>query len=137
MVRTRRSEVASMKHPTANGVPPQQVFFAFARPQAMLLLGGPEDRLPAVAGSETSREAARKARRRVSFIRSRVIECFESAGAAGLSDEELFDTSGIAPNSARSRRIELTCAGLLRDSGRRRKTASGATAVVWVAEAAR
>lgn len=60
---------------------------------------------------------------------------------AYLSDEELYAhycrymATGDAPmasiSGVRSRRAELTDEGYLRDSGRKSKTASGRSAIIW------
>jgi len=51
----------------------------------------------------------------------------------GLTDYELADLSGLQQNSIGKRRGELRDAGLVQDSGRRRRAPSGAAAIVWVA----
>jgi hypothetical protein len=51
--------------------------------------------------------------------------------STGGTDEELQDALGMNPNTQRPRRIELVERGLVRDSGRTRKTKSGRRATVW------
>jgi hypothetical protein len=51
----------------------------------------------------------------------------------GLTDEEIQNVLSMNPSSQRPRRIELEQAGLVKDSGRTRKTRSGMRAAIWVA----
>lgn len=51
----------------------------------------------------------------------------------GCTDEEIGTWTGLPGNTVRPRRRELQLAGLIRDSGRTRATASGRQAVVWIA----
>lgn len=62
--------------------------------------------------------------------RQAVLTCIYAAGD-GRTDEEGIADTGIAASAYRPRRVELVAAGLVRDSGRTRKTASGRAAVVW------
>lgn len=61
----------------------------------------------------------------------RVREAFLAAGEHGLTDEELERASGLGPNSARPRRIDLMKRHELVDSGTKRKTRRGYSATVW------
>jgi len=54
------------------------------------------------------------------------------ARVLGATDEEIQVATGINPNSQRPRRVELVDRGYIKDSGRRRKTRSGRSAIVWV-----
>lgn len=65
--------------------------------------------------------------------RSRVFDVIRDAGAEGLTDEQGQVLTGIKVQSYTPRRRELAVAGLIRDTGERRKTASGCDAAVWVA----
>lgn len=65
--------------------------------------------------------------------RERVLAALRDAGDRGLTDYELADKVDRQQNSAGKRRGELRDAGLVRDSGRRRKAPSGSLAIVWVA----
>ena len=51
--------------------------------------------------------------------------------SGGLTDEEIQRKLDMNPNTERPRRGELEAKGLIRDSGRIRKTVSGRSAVVW------
>jgi hypothetical protein len=57
----------------------------------------------------------------------------ESDMWGGLTDEEQQNLLKMNPSTQRPRRRELQKAGRIRDSRRKRKTASGARAIVWVA----
>jgi len=56
-----------------------------------------------------------------------------NAGAWGLTDEDEQVFSGDNVQSYTPRRRKLAIAGLIRDTGERRKTVSGCDAAVWVA----
>jgi hypothetical protein len=51
---------------------------------------------------------------------------------AGWTDEEAANYLDMTGNSYRPCRVDLMDRGLVHDSGRRRKTAAGRNAVVWV-----
>jgi len=61
----------------------------------------------------------------------RVHAAFVGAGDWGLTDEELETLTGLGPNSARPRRIDLVKRQVLVDSGTKRKTRRGFGATVW------
>lgn len=65
-------------------------------------------------------------------LRSRVLVALQNAGWHGLTDDELAMVLHHSLNSVNKRRGELRDQGLVVDSGRRRKTASGSLAIVWV-----
>ena len=88
---------------------------------------------PAVESSRTSQEAACAIEPRAATLRRAVLECIRAAGDGGRTDEEVQDELGMNPSTERPRRIECERMGLVRDSGRTRKTKSGRNAVVWVA----
>ena len=82
--------------------------------------------------SVTSVEAAISITRRLGPMELEVLNLIEecqAAGGNGLTDDELIAAFGS--QSARPRRIYLTAAGKVRDSGAVRKTRSGRNAVVW------
>jgi predicted transcriptional regulator len=83
--------------------------------------------------SETSREAAERIAPAAPTLRDRVLGVLRAAGLEGLTDEEITLRLGMSPSTQRPRRIELVAAGLVRDSGRTRHTASGRRATVWIA----
>jgi hypothetical protein len=81
----------------------------------------------------TSELAAASVVKSVPELRRRVLDAIASAGAAGLTDEQGEVITGIRHQTYTPRRLELQRQGLIRDSGERRKTASGRNAAVWVA----
>jgi hypothetical protein len=65
-------------------------------------------------------------------IAAQVFATIYTAGSAGLIDEEVAAALGMKESTTRARRVELRDAGLVIDSGRRRRTSSGRAAAVWV-----
>lgn len=65
-------------------------------------------------------------------LRDKVLNYITQAGDRGATDEELQQVLFMAGNTERPRRDELLSMGLIRDSGRRRKTSSNRDAIVWV-----
>lgn len=88
---------------------------------------------PAQRHSETSQAAAEAIKPRVEIDRARILAEIKRSGVLGRTDGELQEQLGMNGSSQRPRRIELLDAGLIRDSGRTRKSASGRQCVVWVA----
>lgn len=78
---------------------------------------------------ETAHAAARQVRGKRELYHRLLTAIDGSIG--GLTDEELQLTTGMNPSTERPRRVELVDAGVLCDSGNRRKTRSGRAAVVW------
>ena len=89
---------------------------------------------PPHSGPPTSQAAAEAIRPNAATLRARVLRYIEARGERGATDEEIQNNLGMAGNTQRPRRKELQEAGLIRDSGRTRKTSSGREAVVWVAQ---
>jgi predicted transcriptional regulator len=83
--------------------------------------------------SDTSKAAATEARSKTMLIRAQVLSYLRTRGSIGCTDEEMQELLGLPQNTQRPRRVELFQRGLIIDSGVRRKTKSGRTAVVWVA----
>lgn len=98
--------------------------------------GTPIVKAPHVAGSDTSEQAAIAITPHLNELQRRVLDYVRACGMDGCTDEQIIDALGISPSTARPRRIELTNAGLVLDSGRTRKTKSGRNAVVWIANQA-
>lgn len=63
----------------------------------------------------------------------RRIQEYLGARVAGATDEEMSIDLGMPANSLRPRRLELVQEGRVRDSGRRRRLASGNDGIVWEA----
>ena len=80
----------------------------------------------------TSRDAAAKAQRTSPTMRGRVLCFLIGQGQSGATDEEGGAALCMKPQSYTPRRRELVKRGLVRDSGERRATESGRSAVVWV-----
>ncbi len=81
--------------------------------------------------SPTSRAAAVAIAPRVASLKERVY-AYIASRPHGATDEEIAVGMGLNPNSARPRRRELEQAERVMDSKKRRMTASGSAAVVWV-----
>ncbi len=87
----------------------------------------------------TSEAAAVEALPRSGTQRARVLEIIRAAGPTGRTDQETATILGLAENSVRPRRLELSdpprddMPRLDIDSGQRRRTPAGKQAVVWVA----
>lgn len=90
-----------------------------------------QDRLPFQAHSATSLAAAENMQSAACRQRTSVLLEFLKAGEKGLTDEECQLNLGLAGSSQRPRRCELVSKGLLKDSGRTRRTISGSQATVW------
>ena len=92
--------------------------------------------LPAVP-RDTQTAAAAAALPQSGTQHARVLEAIRQAGPAGLTDLEIAVALGLAENSVRPRRLELSTPGedgqppLVVDSGERRETAGGNPAIVW------
>lgn len=79
--------------------------------------------------SETSREAAESMRLDTSTLQLRLLLWLEKHGPA--TDETMQWDIPMSANTQRPRRVEVVRLGLVRDSGEKRKTRSGRSAVVW------
>jgi len=88
--------------------------------------------LPYQAHSETSRTAAEGMRSTAVTDRELVLRLLKGK-LGGMTDEEIQRKLKLNPSTERPRRIELVQAGKVRDSGRRRNTASGRPAAIWEA----
>lgn len=81
--------------------------------------------------ADTSRAAALRAYPRSGTQRERVLMLLKNL-LDGLTDDELSAALDLSPNTVRPRRVELVAGGWVKDSGRRRNSAGGSPAVVWV-----
>jgi hypothetical protein len=79
---------------------------------------------------DTSHKAAERALSRGSEDRKQALEAHR-AHPEGLTDFELGDLVNRQQTSAGKRRGELRDLGLVRDSGARRASPSGSSAIVW------
>lgn len=82
------------------------------------------------ASDPDTSHAATPTSERVRADQALVLETHEMH-RGGLTDFELGDLVDRQPTSAGKRRCELRDVGLIEDSGKRRNTPSGATAIVW------
>lgn len=85
------------------------------------------------SGSQTSRNAAERIAPVATAQAARVFHAIAAAGADGRTDHELQQLLGMTGDSERPRRWSLQRAGLIRDSGQRRKSPAGRAAIVWIA----
>ena len=81
---------------------------------------------------ETQAEAARRIAPLAPGKRLAVFRWIEQRGEAGSTDHESAAATGFPLQTICGRRNELMEMGLVRDSGARRTTPSGCSAVVWV-----
>jgi hypothetical protein len=87
--------------------------------------------LPYVATSETSQAAAKSVVPNARTLRAAVLRVIQALGP--LTDEQIQEALHMNPSTQRPRRVELVEGGHVRDSGRRAKTRSGRSAVLWEA----
>lgn len=78
---------------------------------------------------DTAQAAAAAASKRGPSQRKRIYDALAKLGAA--TDYELSVATGILRSSAAKRRQELTTLGYVLDTGERRPTDTGTTAIVW------
>ena len=84
------------------------------------------------APAGTSGVAADRIAGHAKDLRARVLAFIVEQGPHGAIDDEGEAVLGIKPQTYTPRRGELVALGLVVDSGRRRNTASGRPAAVWV-----
>lgn len=84
------------------------------------------------APAGTSSVAADRISDHATDLRARILIFIVEQGPHGATDDEGEAVLGIKPQTYTPRRGELVALGLVVDSGRRRKTASGRPAAVWV-----
>ena len=88
---------------------------------------------PRQRDSDTSASAGDAARDGARTLRKQIWEWVRAQGDHGATTEEVQLALGLRQSSASARRVELTHAGALRDTGRRRMTTGGREAAVYVA----
>lgn len=81
--------------------------------------------------SATSAEAAERAKPKAKRDRERLLRQLRVFRTTGLTDEEMQADLRMDGSTQRPRRVELVNAGLVEDSGEKRRTRSGRWAVVW------
>lgn len=82
-------------------------------------------------GKATEKQASKDAFPHSGSQRLKVLMKLAEAGAVGATDYELGTSLGILRTSAGKRRKELLEDGLVTDTGERRITDTGSSAVVW------
>jgi hypothetical protein len=82
--------------------------------------------------AETQRAAAIAIYPHTGTARRRVLDMISGRGGHGATDEEIQRDLELNPSTQRPRRVELVEGNWIEDSGRRRLTLSGRSAVVWV-----
>ncbi len=80
--------------------------------------------------AETRHEAEESIKPSADACRQKVYECIV-ANPQGVHDEKIAELTGLLPNTARPRRLELERAGRIVAAGSA-KTRSGRKAVTWV-----
>lgn len=83
-------------------------------------------------GTDTSREAAKQFQLSSGKVERGVLRFFQERGERGATDEEVFAALSLRESTLRARRCSLRDRGLVKDSGRRRRTCAGRLAIVWV-----
>lgn len=96
------------------------------------LFGEIRSHAPHVWGSETSEAAAKSVEPHLGRMEAMVLKEITLAGDHGLTDDQIESITLLSHQSASARRRGLVLKGLVKDSGTRRKTRSGRSAVVWV-----
>lgn len=86
-------------------------------------------RTPGARGTDTSRAAADVAAETAPLLRARALAVLERS--RGMTADEVAGRLGISILSIRPRLTELSRLGKVRDSGSRRRNASGRMAIVW------
>jgi hypothetical protein len=86
-----------------------------------------------VAGSDTSQAAAESIAETVTGKRLTVLNAVKAHPLSGLTCDELQSITGFLHQTCSARVTELKLANLIFDTGTRRKTRTGRSAVVWTA----
>jgi N6-adenosine-specific RNA methylase IME4 len=87
---------------------------------------------PFVRGSDTSEAAAESVAGNVEALRAIVFDCICSAGERGRTCDAIERRLQMLHQTTSARVRDLALMGKIKDSGQRRKTRSGRSAVVWV-----
>ena len=88
---------------------------------------------PGHRGIDTSMAAAEALERGLGYLQALVFRTIFSAGADGMTTNEIADCLAIDRGSIQPRTSELRAKRRIKDSGRRRLNANGKKAIVWVA----
>ena len=83
--------------------------------------------------TDTSASALASIERSAKTLRGTLYRWLLDQGEIGATDEEMQIALSMNPSTQRPRRVELARSGIIRAEGTR-KTRSGRSAVVWIAE---
>lgn len=132
----------NLQDPLARDVEQPSLFNLPAKPKPSRLVYGGE---PPAQRSDTSRAAAARMRSRAPSLRMQILSLVRGKGDEGVTAEEAgsynAEQKGLPPDttacrlSAGARLTELRLGGFVADSGRRRKTRAGCSAIVFIATA--
>lgn len=84
-------------------------------------------------GTDTSRAAAESVRPYLNSVRGKVYNRIVESGEEGATCDELQEALGLLPQTCSARCNDLKKAKLIVDSGKRRPTKTGRSAMVYVA----
>lgn len=82
---------------------------------------------------ETSVAAAEALAPKLGRLQRMALEAISTAGAYGLTADELAERLDLSRWTIQPRTSELKRTGLIRDSGQRRPNGTGKLAIVWIA----
>jgi hypothetical protein len=80
---------------------------------------------------QTSRDAHEAIKPKASAIRSRILAELQLRGSTGATCDELEQALGLSHQTASARLREMAKAETIYDSGHRRETRTGRTAIIW------
>lgn len=87
---------------------------------------------PPHVDTDTSRQASQDIKDATASLRDRVFREIKDAHVVGATDDELEKVLDMRHQTCSARRRELVLLGYIVDSGRRRRTRSGRSAIVWI-----
>lgn len=90
------------------------------------------DGTPPHVDTDTSLNAAEEIRGSAGILREKVFNLIAARGPYGCTDDEVEVLLGMRHQTVSARRRELVLANRVIDSGIRRTTRSGRTAIVWL-----
>ena len=87
--------------------------------------------VPGFKGTTTSRDAGRRISRHAATVREQVLAEFRAAFPGGLGADEIAALLNQSILTVRPRCSELLAAGLIEQTHKRRRNASGMSAAIW------
>jgi hypothetical protein len=127
--RRTRATMTETSSPT-NRLPHPMLQWSAHLPEQIAFLDGRSD---GRRGRDASRMAAVSVKASAEGLRSRVFGAIRDLGEHGATCDDVEVVLDMMHQTASARVHELAWAGLIRDSGRQRKTRSGRAAIGWVA----